>query len=699
MGYPIYQSAYTAAQIEAAIDKGPRVNSSGYWEVWNVETMAYESTGVGAGVKPPTVVTLASQMTNHGYVYIYEGSEDGYTPGYFYYWNGSAWTAGGAYRVAATDPTLSVAGAAADAKATGDAVGDLKSALTELAPTRLKSVDFEWTLGKNYDLTGYLANATGFATSGLYKVSPGNIIISTSPNQDANSKNITFDVNEFKSNGSVWLKRNRLTSGESFAVGSETTHIRFGFGYKNAESVTITQTLVDTYFSASVIEQAAAKSLVDAVSNTVAGKMDAPYYWEDSGETPIQGIIASDGTVYNPTASYDGRYISQHVDANARLLVSGVSNNPTYPCMYIAYDDSTSTTMLKGYTTTYADEPVTIPKAGTVYVSGNIINVPKIKTQEVIPPEAVAAVVVEVQADIDDMANLFAKIVDNKLFVKKRIAADKSICVSFTHHGANSLWDFSQIRYVNETPGEAMNTSTASNGTTLNVSDTDWFGPYIVQAVNNADGDVPGGNGYNTGGNHRSNNTAAGGGKTAEESSFAIIIDGQSITGDFECMTNEIVVKWTNLVQGNNTSKADGTGRAILSENWIMRITIDGISVENDICALEAIVLKRYYGTQAYFPTGGKVIYKGGNVRSPIAINSASTSGNKKCREAICYNANFRFAVGVEQVDLGSFDLDSAAYSMFTTQGVSKLYPNLIDGTVNANTDDHFFVRGYYKFW
>ena len=122
MANPIYHSQYTAAQIEAAIGHGPRVNTSGYWEVWNVSTMAYESTGVGAGVQPPTVVTQASQMTNPGYIYIYNGSEAGFTAGYWYYWDGTAWTAGGAYQVAATDPTLSVSGGVADAKIVGNAL-------------------------------------------------------------------------------------------------------------------------------------------------------------------------------------------------------------------------------------------------------------------------------------------------------------------------------------------------------------------------------------------------------------------------------------------------------------------------------------------------------------------------------------------------------------------------------------------------
>lgn len=76
---------------------------------------------------PLTASTVAG-MTDHTKVYVYTGSETGYTSGHWYFWNGSAWADGGVYNAQAinTDTTLSISGAAADAKATGD----VKSVLT-----------------------------------------------------------------------------------------------------------------------------------------------------------------------------------------------------------------------------------------------------------------------------------------------------------------------------------------------------------------------------------------------------------------------------------------------------------------------------------------------------------------------------------------------------------------------------------------
>ena len=75
----------------------------------------------------PLVAATAEAMTDHDRVYVYVGSETGYTAGNWYYWNGSAWTSGGVYNAVAvqTDKTLTVADMAADAKTAGDQIAAL----------------------------------------------------------------------------------------------------------------------------------------------------------------------------------------------------------------------------------------------------------------------------------------------------------------------------------------------------------------------------------------------------------------------------------------------------------------------------------------------------------------------------------------------------------------------------------------------
>lgn len=86
----------------------------------------------------PVAVDTVAEMTNTDGVYLYTGDETGYTRGYWYYYNGSAWVAGGAYGSGATDKTLTLSDVAADAKVVGDRLDYitdyvLESYITDLA--------------------------------------------------------------------------------------------------------------------------------------------------------------------------------------------------------------------------------------------------------------------------------------------------------------------------------------------------------------------------------------------------------------------------------------------------------------------------------------------------------------------------------------------------------------------------------------
>lgn len=89
----------------------------------------------------PSVAATASAMIDQGRVYVYTGSESGYTNGNWYYYNGSSWVSGGVYNSAAveTDTSLSVSGSPADAKVTGDYIKDM-IAVGQTAPSEYTQV-------------------------------------------------------------------------------------------------------------------------------------------------------------------------------------------------------------------------------------------------------------------------------------------------------------------------------------------------------------------------------------------------------------------------------------------------------------------------------------------------------------------------------------------------------------------------------
>lgn len=98
------------------------------------EAQQYAESARSAAYGSPLTASTAAAMTNTDKVYVYTGSETGYTYGHWYYYNGTTWADGGVYQSQGvqTDTTLTDAGVPADAKATGDAITDLREDLNNL---------------------------------------------------------------------------------------------------------------------------------------------------------------------------------------------------------------------------------------------------------------------------------------------------------------------------------------------------------------------------------------------------------------------------------------------------------------------------------------------------------------------------------------------------------------------------------------
>lgn len=87
----------------------------------------YAQTFVGA----PRTAATADDMTDENLIYVFTGTTTAsLTNGHWYFYDGEEWSDGGVYNSTAltTDTTLTVSGAAADAKVAGDKLTELKSA-------------------------------------------------------------------------------------------------------------------------------------------------------------------------------------------------------------------------------------------------------------------------------------------------------------------------------------------------------------------------------------------------------------------------------------------------------------------------------------------------------------------------------------------------------------------------------------------
>ena len=249
------------ARIHFVIDADPvvpgSVPSDSQLEGLVAQAQNYATIARGAAYGSPLTASTAAAMTDKTRVYVYTGSETGYTSGNWYYWNGSAWTSGGIYNSEGveTDDTLTVAGMPADAKATGDAIAEIPEGLSDEAKNALLVcfAKVAWTdaNGQSYydDLQAALYGGSNVVSiSAVF--TQGTTVIYDTDDLDVLRPLLTVTATYRDQTTEVvtaYTLNGTLTEGGStitvtYAGKTATFNVAVTWGYKLAEAFTCTQT-------------------------------------------------------------------------------------------------------------------------------------------------------------------------------------------------------------------------------------------------------------------------------------------------------------------------------------------------------------------------------------------------------------------------------------------------------------------------
>ena len=275
-------------------------------------------------------------------------------------------------------------------------------------------------------------------------------------------------------------------------------------------------------------------------------------------------------------------------------------------------------------------------------------------------------------------------------------SSDADILVTLKKKGGNNIFDFWQFATFER--GKKIEHLLDTDLTGIQTVGTDWHAPFIVKAINNADGDMPDSYAF-TGGNHEYTNTGSGGTATGRTSMIKVYADNREV-GNGSGICCKLEIKWTNYVQATNTKKEDGTGREVLIENHVL--SFDGVEWKTyvEIVPLEDIRIITWYGLQA---SGVSTIYK--SIRYVGATNrllydgsvERSTCGDNKTIKVVCGGERHKIEIEIDPtLDVGDRRYYNGVEGIFSEK-YGKIYFNVVSGAV-FEKDCMYCLRGKYRF-
>lgn len=268
--------------------------------------------------------------------------------------------------------------------------------------------------------------------------------------------------------------------------------------------------------------------------------------------------------------------------------------------------------------------------------------------------------------------------------------------VTFGKRGGNNIFDLKNILKI---PNTSEIVTSIQTGNSFYNAITDTFGPYIVEAINNIDGDNPSASGHFTGGNHNYNNSGNGQYTATGRTTDIIVKVNGFIKDEISEYVDRIDIYWTNYIQGYNTKKVDGSGREILKETYHMWFDGEKFNIENFIEALEEIKINLYYGMQlSYGAWNDGVLYLNSSIRGWQPGSGGHYGYNKKCNKVRFKKGNDYAEMLMSYDGIGDKELSDTNYGAVTfNYGKSYFYPLNIPTTLQ--TGEVLTFNGYYKFY
>lgn len=289
---------------------------------------------------------------------------------------------------------------------------------------------------------------------------------------------------------------------------------------------------------------------------------------------------------------------------------------------------------------------------------------------------------------------------DNIINVAFKYGLNQDLKIRLRPRGGNGLFDFSNISIFNNSDIKINNDFNLY--TTLQEIGSDCHAPFKVKAVNNIDGDNKDGSVYRdyfTGGNHQYNNQSSGSTPTARLSFVRFFSNGKEIF-EGSGYSNYIEIRWENYVQGNNTTKIDGSGREILKERHNLKF--DGIrwTSEVELIPLEDIIIYNWYGFALTYSQIYNQTFNFKDAANRVVYNSISAQkcGSKMCSSIRLSGLYHTIEMGVdENFDLGKRNMISNNGCFVESYG--KAYHKIIELENNFYVGSRYYLRGYYMFY